>query len=600
MIPFKYQYNEEYSEEENRLLEEFINKSEAAKKQIADQYNPWAEYNNSEKIIYDGKYRNDERGLLASLHEQFHKSIDDGTVYGSLLKIYKLLYEFSDTEKEYYKTVFETLQVNSTKANEIFATWSSTARILYSTDQFTLEDLTSNSKKYIDHYKRGDKLVEGIPGFYNKQCILLSCIEFCFSSYNIGNTAFNDLSNFTFTFINPRDYPNERLIQIIEDFIPSGYLIEKFYEFLSDNICLPEYQPLKTVITGEERVENPSEIPGLLEYFLKLREYFYSNLKNYFDKLDSPSYTFNPTYNIPNEIKEKINAILGFEHYCPLTINTKPEREIIKEFELENVILNKTPEECKIIFPEDLDIDLKMQIFKGDNEPDIWNQDGHIPIMMRHSKFLEYQFNFTDAKDYHWLIMQNKPITFISTRIYKGNKRIVLLIVFRKPSNLNDFFTGNNFHLPLCLCIFTHLLGEEDFINLWLPHTEVICEKYFYYNDLSLLYLFENNFFFQDIQKISYCQIETTFNGDTSCVAIVCNIEFNNKTPLVVISPCNKYYAMLLIKYFKNESNQYYHDEKETFLQSKDNYGEAMLCILKQIYLECYLKPKTYLIKESY
>ena len=49
MIPFKYQYNEEYSEEENRLLEEFINKSEAATKQIADQYNPWAEYNNSEK-----------------------------------------------------------------------------------------------------------------------------------------------------------------------------------------------------------------------------------------------------------------------------------------------------------------------------------------------------------------------------------------------------------------------------------------------------------------------------------------------------------------------------------------------------------------------
>ncbi|KOS06132.1 hypothetical protein AM493_08875 [Flavobacterium akiainvivens] len=562
-----------------------------------DKHVPIGTYSANGIIIKDAKFMSQEKEFIFGIHEPIHRFINASTPFGNLLSIYSILPEHDNFNNGSYSNIYNWLSENSIKAHETFATWFS---INKSENISSPEKLTENDRDYLYYYYLGESLVENIPGSYNKGIIMSVCLNFCFSSLKSLQKIDSEFDKINFSDLIDLDYPDHRLIYIAET-LGSDFFKKAFEEFFKFRKYLPAYNYIEKQIRGEF-VEEPLHNPPVVMLYQELSEYLYNLLQKEFNKLNSFTRNYAEAYALPNHIRIKVNEYLGMTVLREMSEKEYPiDRSLLINLENFKWIINEEPEICEIIKPENLPVDLKRTIFSGENEPGLFNSFGDLVLMMRSPRNLVNEFKFENVEDKMWLDSQKNPITFLSSRYYVGDKRKVIIIPFDDPEDLRIFFASNRTSLEICCCVYYHIIGCEEFLLKWDEIIYNFSHYTIFFNDLSFVYLLEKDFFFTN-PNITYCEMDISFNGDTSATFIVCLLEFGNdcKTVLVV-TPCTKYFIVMALKYLgKNKNYIYDKDILDKSMFTERKYGSAIFDVVRQAYLDHSVWFKTSLINESY
>jgi hypothetical protein len=364
---------------------------------------------------------------LITMHEHAHKTLNTITGYGILLTFHATLSKNNTPDQQQHELNLRKLTRACNLAHEVYATWSSLHQFRVTADDISVLDLIKGNRSYLRYYYIGENIVSAIPSHALRSAALLSCIRLCFQSKSLVDHCLKDLLNFDLDNVDVLNYPNERLSTIVQS-LNSGQLLEWIKDLEKER----EGSAISQYIKVELNESTSWDITALIKnvaYDIEISAYLEERLLNFFQWRDS--FVGDEHMTILDGIMQTIDTIYpGFAKKSNIVLKLRPnlkdaERNVLINLESETINFRKNPQDCIIIFPENVDGPL-LNSFR-----DTISDDYHcIVAMARSAETLVKQYTFVREPDQKWLSEYKGIVTFFRFKLWnqKGEETIYCAI----------------------------------------------------------------------------------------------------------------------------------------------------------------------------
>ncbi len=529
------------------------------------------------QLNWESKFENDStsnQSKLTTIHESYHNELNNVSLYGNLMQVFAILSNVSPT----CKLVLSALVNQCKKSHEIYATcmscWLINQTLKKDVSQSKL--LLQNSNEYILYYELGDRLTKDFKGAFLKEQCLSAIMYFIFNRRTITEKVLSEgLLDFKTNKIRGKYYPDQILKRLIKE-VPDNFFLTKWIEFKEinkHNKSIEVFQ--KTEFDIDSYIMAIDKENDLLSKSLVV--FFYNALDTLFPDLETISIDSKKKYSYLKKLIE-----LGEKEFPDskikqkLIVNEKPEddeRNVFLNFHSERLINTENKLSATILFLKEINAEKWNDLSVGPNDKK------HIFLISRTKESLIEQYNMSND-DINTLKNLNSEIVVGIRRTVKyKEKRIVELIIFKKPVELNQFCINKLSNVSILINLSFLTLYHDKWCREW----GAIISKYCIPTtlvDLPLFNRFEGHF--NNYSKVFYEVVRLNIEGELKTSIIFLGYDEIKYT--VYILPCSEIVAISVIHFIIHSLDKKKYTELDKKLLS--TFSDLIIFNLSHLFRE--------------
>jgi hypothetical protein len=520
--------------------------------------------------------------LMVSAHEKAHQDLNQNTLIGQYLYFLSFLKQTTQKENSNIKTALQQITSVSRICHETLATTLGFLAYSYHKESDEEQNPFEGNAEYSYYLQLGTDLTKNIKGVLAKNAFLFACTVFCFNSKGFVNLLLKNISSFNLLQVSVHDIPDERLklLHKLLQKINTQGIIDSFIDYAKD---FTDVEILLQDKSGSIYFDKVNFSSDFFNLFNTLCFFIVDKLNEEFGSLYGEAYNKNDFSNKRKELLQALDECYPIAAFNTLIEIADLELDDVDKsiigFEFEKIQLWNTKPRCTIVFPEEINDDLKQNIIY--NEDDAKNH--HIMLQAVLPSHLLEQYDFYHVEDVAFLQSIEIPMVIMRYLNININDELEIFIIpFSSHAEIENTFEDIPKLFPQFGLFYwsAYLSFNYEEREAWVKFFKTFCWSYSIVNDVSF-YMFLKEFINETINCYTYVDINIAGIDYAFLFFMVNNHLLLNDDSSVeegqmenFIVPGSKLLILSILKYLGDDYPEIHFTNDDETINFYKNYGK--------------------------